>query len=197
MPADAIVSFQGGALFFACLVSGILVPLPEDVALLVAGWQVRSGTLPLGHALVAGVLGTLGRDLIAFCLGAVIGPRLERLPLVRRVVGEARLARAHALFERHGPGMLFLTRFAIGLRAPLYFVGGSLAFSLRRFLLVDALGLLVTVPLTLWAGHTFGEEAAAGLKIALRHQRLVLFGVITLAVAWWAWRARRARRPEA
>lgn len=187
MPGDAPL-----ALFFACLVSGILVPLPEDVALLVAGWRLRTGELTLADAFLAGFAGTLGRDLIAFGLGAVVGPRLERLPLVRRVLGEARLARAHALFERHGPGMLFLTRFAVGLRAPLYFVGGSLGFPVRRFFVVDAAGLVVTVPITLWLGHLFGEDAAAGLKVALAHQRLVLGAAVGAGVAWWVWRSRRA-----
>ncbi|MDP2309527.1 MAG: VTT domain-containing protein [Pseudomonadota bacterium] len=181
------------ALFLACLVSGLLVPLPEDVALLVAGWQVSVGELTFSAAVVAGFAGTLGRDLLAFGLGAVVGPRLERLPLVRRALGEARLARAHALFEREGRRMLFFTRFAVGLRAPLYFVGGSLAFPMRRFLLLDALGLLLTVPVTLWLGHTFGEDAAAGLKVALAHQRVVVGCVLIAGLAWWLGQRVRAR----
>ncbi len=179
------------ALFFACLVSGLLVPLPEDVGLLVAGWRIHEGELPLVPALVAGFAGTLGRDLVAFGLGALVGPRLERLPLVRRVLGEARLARAHALFERHGRRTLFLTRFAIGLRAPLYFVGGSLGFPLRRFLLVDAVGLVLTVPLTLWLGHTFGADAARAVEAGLAHQRVVLATTLAGVLAWWAIGARR------
>ncbi|MDP2314080.1 MAG: DedA family protein [Pseudomonadota bacterium] len=181
------------ALFVACLVSGLLVPLPEDVALLVAGWQVRSGHLSFVAALVAGYAGTLGRDLVAFGLGALVGPALERHPRVRRLLGEARLARAHALFEQHGHRMLFFTRFAVGLRAPLYFVGGSLAFPIRRFLLVDALGLALTVPVTLWLGITFGEDAAAGLKVALAHQRAVVGIAIVCVLAWWLAQRVRAR----
>ncbi|MES2641551.1 MAG: DedA family protein [Myxococcota bacterium] len=181
------------ALFVACLVSGLLVPLPEDVALLVAGWQVNVSELSLSAALLAGFAGTLGRDLIAFGLGALVGPRLERLPRVRRVLGEARLARAHALFEQKGNRMLFLTRFAVGLRAPLYFVGGSLAFPVRRFLLLDALGLVLTVPVTLWLGHTFGEGAASALEVALAHQRVVLGCVVIAGLSWWLVQRVRAR----
>jgi membrane-associated protein len=172
------------ALFLACLVSGILVPLPEDVALLVAGWRVQTGELTLAHALMAGVAGTLGRDLLAFGLGAVLGPRIERHPRVRRLLGEARLARAHALFERHGSRTLFLTRFAMGLRAPLYFVGGSLGFPLRRFLLLDIVGLAITVPITLFLGHTFGERAAHSVLDLLAHQRTTILVVLVLLLLW-------------
>jgi membrane protein DedA with SNARE-associated domain len=179
-------------LFLACLVSGILVPLPEDVSLLVAGWQIQTGALAPEAALLAGVAGTLGRDLFAFGAGWVIGPRLERLPQVRRLLGEARIARAHALFGRYGPRMLFGTRFAVGLRAPLYFVGGSLTFPLRRFLLLDAIGLAITVPLTLWLGHRFGEDAAIALTAALGHQRLGLGAVLVGLVGWLL--VQRARR---
>ena len=182
------------ALFLACLVSGLLVPLPEDVALLVAGWRVRTGELDAAHALVAGFAGTLGRDLFVFGLGGLVGPRLERLPRVRRLLGEGRMARAHALFEARGAPMLFLTRFAVGLRAPLYWVGGTLGFPLRRFLLLDAVGLALTVPATLWAGYTFGEDAALGLHAALAHQRMVLAALVLIgAVAWWFRRRSAAR----
>ncbi len=185
------------ALFVACLVSGLLVPVPEDVALLVAGWQIQAGDLPLGGALVAGIAGTLGRDVVAFGLGRLIGPRLERLPLVRRILGEARIGRAHALFARRGHGMLFLTRFAVGLRAPLYFVGGTLGFPIRRFLLLDLSGLALTVPVCLWLGASFGEDAAAGLKLALGHQRLVLATIAMGLGAWLLAQRMRGRTPEA
>lgn len=179
------------ALFLACLVSGLFVPFPEEVALLVAGWRIRTGELDPALAVAAGTLGTLGRDLIAFGLGSVLGPRLERMPRVRRLLGEARLARAHALFEGHGRSMLFFTRFLMGLRAPLYWVGGSLAFPVRRFVALDLIGLAITVPATLWTGYTFGEGAEAGLHAALAHQRAVLVGAVLLVGAWWLGRTRR------
>jgi membrane protein DedA with SNARE-associated domain len=178
------------ALFFACLVSGVLVPLPEDVALLVAGWETTQD-LSLPAALAAGTIGVLGRDLVAFGLGRLIGPRLEGLPRVRRFLGEARLARAHGLVNRHGTRMLFVTRFAIGLRAPLYFAGGSLGYPLLSFVLLDLVGLVLTVPLTLVIGRAFGAEAAEGLKVALGHQRVVLAVVVAAGLGWWAWKSRK------
>lgn len=182
------------ALFFACLVSGLLVPLPEDVALLFAGWETVAGDLSPGAALLAGTLGVLGRDLVAFGLGRVIGPRLEGLPRVRRFLGEARLARAHDLVNRHGRRMLFATRFAIGLRAPLYFAGGSLGYPLLSFVLLDLVGLALTVPLTLWIGRRFGTEAAEALTAALGHQRIVLASLVGLGLLWWFVQARRRAR---
>ncbi|MFZ5476598.1 MAG: DedA family protein [Myxococcota bacterium] len=174
---------EPAALLLACLGSGLVVPLPEDVALLVAGWRTREGSIGVGEALLFGTVGTLGRDAIAFGLGRLVGPRVEGR--VQRWFGAARLARAHALFQRHGTRMLFLTRFLVGVRAPLYFVGGSLGFPARRFLQLDLLGLAITVPLTLWLGATFGESAAHWLAAVIAHQRIalsVLVGLVLLSL---------------
>lgn len=182
------------ALLFACLASGLLVPLPEDVALLVAGWEVRTGSLDPALALAAGVVGTLGRDAVAFGLGRALGPRIERHPLVRRLIGEGRIARAHALFGRHGARMLFWTRFVVGLRAPLYFVGGSLDFPLRRFVWLDLVGLFVSVPLTLAIGAWAGAGAATAVASAVAHQRALL---ALTACAGLLWLLAKRRRREA
>ena len=172
------------ALFVACLVSGLLVPLPEDVALLVAGWEIRKGALDPIAAGLAGLMGVLGRDVIAFSLGRVLGPRIEGLPWVRRILGEHRLERSHALWERWGARMLFLTRFAVGMRAPLYFVGGALGYPASRFVGLDLAGLVLTVPLTLWAGWRFGPGAAEALTSALAHQRVLLALLVVSCLGW-------------
>lgn len=183
------------ALLFACLASGLLVPFPEDVALLVAGWEIRVGTLDPALACAAGVVGTLGRDAVAFGLGRAIGPHIERHPRVRRLVGDRRIERARALFERHGARMLFWTRFVVGLRAPLYFVGGSMRFPLRRFLGLDLLGLLVSVPLTLAIGAWAGSDAARAVAAAVAHQRTLLALAAGAGLLWLLARQRR-REPQ-
>lgn len=181
------------ALLFACLASGLLVPLPEDVALLVAGWEARRGALDPGWAALAGIVGTLGRDAVAFGLGRLLGPRIERLPFVRRMIGERRLARAHASFAARGGRMLFWARFAVGLRTPLYFAAGSLGHPVRGFVLVDLAGLLLTVPLTLALGAALGSDAAETLVRALVHQRVALL-VATVGGLGWLWWRRADRR---
>jgi len=182
------------ALFTSCLVSGVLVPVPEDVPLLLAGLAVARGEMPLTVAMLAGGLGTLGRDVAVFGAGRLAGPRVRAF-----VDGRPRLARAvgrlQARSVRQREGIVFLTRFAIGARAPLFFAAGLLGVGGSRFLLLDVLGLAITTPLCLFAGMRYGDASVALLQEMLAHQRPVLVAVACgLGAGWLArgWRKRRA-----
>jgi len=172
-----------------CLVSGILMPIPEDVMILAAGWGVQDGTLALGPTVVAVAAGTFARDALAYALGQRAGARLWAW--ATRITGEAALDRARRWYANHASATLFLTRFAIGFRVPLYFVGGSTGVPFRRFAALDAVGLALTTPLLLWIGARAGPTAADDLKAALAHQRLVLGLLAVALLLTWAWRRRR------
>ncbi|HNH45974.1 MAG TPA: DedA family protein [Myxococcota bacterium] len=182
------------SLALICLISGIVFPLPEDVALLLAGWAIRTGGLQPVEAGIAAFCGVLGRDSIAFGAGYLLEERLERWPLGRRLLRSRAVQRARESFQRRGAPMLFFTRFAIGMRAPLYFAAGMLGHRFQTFIVADMVGLLITTPLTLWLGWRFGEQAAQTLTGLLAHQRLVL-ALLLLAVGgrwWWVQRRRWA-----
>lgn len=174
---------EAAALFVGCALSGILVPLPEEVPLVVGGMAVARGELTLAAALLAGAAGTLLRDALAYALGRLAGPRLEAW--LRRRFG-ARMTRAIAAYEvrdaHQRDRLVFATRFAPGVRGPLYVVAGLLRVPARRFLAIDGVGLAVTTPLTLWLGMRWGAPALDLLHAALGHQRAVLGGLVAVAV---------------
>lgn len=184
------------ALFLACLVSGVLVPLPEDVPLLLAGLAISRGELSAPVAALIGLSSTLSRDGFLFALGRFAGPRLQAL--LERILGP-RLGRAIDRFEGRSQGqqdaLVFLTRFAVGMRGPLYIVAGLLDVSPRRFLLLDVIGLLIHIPIVLWLGAHYGEDAATALQGVLTHQRPVVLGLTAIGLAVWL--VRRVRRARA
>lgn len=181
------------SLFGVCLVSGLLVPIPEDVAILSAGFAVREGRLGLGGAFLGAFAGTFLRDAIAFTVGRFAGERLWAL--AARLFGEARLDRARRRFEGAAGQTVFLTRFAVGMRAPLYFVGGTLRFSFRRFAVLDAIGLCLSTPLLLWIGAETGPAAADWIVAILPHQRVAVALLLGIGLlGWFTWRRLRAGR---
>ena len=183
------------ALFLACLMSGVVVPVPEDVPIILAGLGVARGEIPFATALLAGAGGTLMRDSLAFSLGRFAGPRIEAF--ARRRFGQ-RLDRAIGRFEtssaRGQDGLVFLTRFAAGVRGPLYFVAGLLGVSPKRFVALDALGLAFTPPLCLWIGMRWGEGAVALIQQGLAHQRPVVGALLVLGAAFFGVRRFRKRQ---
>ena len=181
-------------LFVACLISGVFVPLPEDVPLMVGGLAVSRGELPLFGVALVGFTATLLRDSFLYGLGRSAGPRVHTL--LARVFG-ARLARAVERFEsrsqRQQDGLVFLTRFAPGMRGPLYLVAGLLDVPARRFLALDAIGLLVHIPLVLAIGYYFGQSATDAMTSVLAHQRPFLAGLVVVGMVWWLARRRQRR----
>jgi membrane protein DedA with SNARE-associated domain len=185
------------ALFLACLMSGVVVPVPEDVPIILAGMGVVRGEIPLSMALVAGAGGTLLRDSLAFSLGRFAGPRIEAM--ARRRFG-SRLDRAIGKFEnssaRGQDAFVFLTRFAAGVRGPLYFVAGFVGASPQRFLALDALGLALTTPLCLWIGMTYGDSAVDLIQHGLAHQRPLVAAILVLGAAIFLSRRLHKRQAE-
>lgn len=172
------------ALFLACAASGLVMPVPEDVAILVAGWQVEQGTLAPLPAFAAALTGTLTRDTLAFLVGRVVADRLAESRFARRF-GLGRVLRLRERMAERAARAVFWARFAIGVRSILYFVGGTLDISFRRFLVLDLLGLLITTPLLLGLGGRYGTAATAWLTGALVHQQALLGTLTFLGVAAW------------
>jgi membrane protein DedA with SNARE-associated domain len=85
----------------------------------------------------------------------------------------------------------------VGVRAPLYFAGGTTGSSFARFAAFDAIGLCLTTPLLVWLGYALGPGAVDWLHVALGHQRLALAAGVTAVVLWsvWQWRRHARRHP--
>lgn len=182
------------ALFGVCLFTGLGIPFPEEVPLLVAGWELRQGRLALVPALGAAFVALFLRDVAAFALGRLLrqGTRARWL---RRVVESSKGRWAQARVDEMGRGVLVLARFAAGFRVPLLMAAGMSSVQWRFMLVLEAPGLLLTIPLTLWLGWRYGPMASSALDMAMSH-RWASLGVLALAVAltWGAVRAWSGRK---
>ena len=107
--AERIGGYPGLVLF--CAMSGIAIPLPEDVSLLYAGIKIANGTWDPVPTLVAALLGVGLRDVLVWAMGRVAGEKLLRSRWALRFIGEQKLERASALIERHGAFLTISCRF--------------------------------------------------------------------------------------
>lgn len=170
-------------LFVACLLSGVALPMPEDVPLLTAG-ATLDGPGAFAVAVLAGGLGVLGRDTLYFAVGRLAGEGLLRRRLVRALLGPRRLARARASVRRRGARAVLLARCAVGFRGVSFLVAGALGVRARDFFAWDLLGIAVTVPLTLVIGRVFGPRVLDAAAWASEHTPLLLAFAAVLVVAW-------------
>jgi membrane protein DedA with SNARE-associated domain len=148
------------AMFVGLLLCGVGLPTPEEAWLLGAGFLLSKGetsaTFPNMVAVCSAAI--LIGDSVPFWLGRHYGMRALEIRWVRRILHPERFAKLEQRFREHGNWATFVVRFFAGVRIPGYFLAGTMRMSYPRFLLLDALGVAISVPISIYLGKFFGEQ---------------------------------------
>lgn len=159
------------------MLSTLFLPLPEELALLGAGYWAHAGSIPLWGAFLAAWSGIIVGDTATFLIGRLLLPRLLRSRLGRRVVSPAMLRWAEQLVQRHGFRAILLGRFLIALRGPVYLAIGASRYPPLKFMLINCGVGVVEVGLVVYAGYLFGHSHAVA------HQMRIVDLIIALLLA--------------
>ena len=185
------------AVFIALMICGAGLPLPEDITLVAGGVIAGLGYANV-HAMVAlAMFGVLLGDSAIFLLGHHYGARILQWRFVARVLTPGRYLKVQEKFDQYGNRMLFFARFLPGMRTTVYLTAGTThRVSFLRFLLIDTLAALISVPFWVYLGFFGADNHEWLVKWLHRGQSSlwVLVGILllTVLVLWWRHR-RRAR----
>ena len=188
--------------FLILLLCGLGLPLPEDIVLLVSGVLAAMEGRPWQTVTFVMYAAVLMGDSLIFLGGRRYGARLLRSRWLRAAFSEAKQAKVQEFTARHGAKSLFFARFLPGLRAVVFFSAGSLQVSFLKFLVLDGLAALISVPVFVWLGHflwlRFGDDIDRfDAAVDRVHDGSVWLGLVLLlvigvqAVRWY----RRRRQP--
>ncbi len=198
--ATALVGHWGYLAIFVLVIVGN-VGVPEETALLAAGFLVWRGDLQWSLVLLVGMVGAVTGDNIGYWIGRRYGPDvLERL---RRLIGlsPARFQSMQTFIQRWGPLGVFVARFLAGLRFLAGPLAGAAGLRFSAFIIVNVLGALLYVPTVVAAGYAIGYGAGAYVERALQArgpvEHLVLAVAVIFAALVLVWRAVRGRRARA
>jgi len=199
---DTLVRFftENGylAVFVVLMICGFGVPIPEDITLVAGGVIAGLGYVNVHVMCAVGLVGVLTGDSLMFIVGRVFGTRALRLRWVAYLLTPRRYARVQAKFSRHGTRLMFVARFLPGLRSPIYLTAGmTRRVSFLRFLVLDGLAALISVPVWVYLGY-YGAQNHEWLLKWLGRGKVVVFillGAIAAVVVAYYWRriARRRR----
>lgn len=184
-------------LFAFLVVGGLCTPIPEDVALLTAGYLVYSGAIHWWPTLAVCYVGLLIGDALLYWIGAHFGQKIVAHRWFVRVIPPERLARIRHNFQRWGHLSIMFARFLFGLRSPTFIVSGVMHIRLRSFLFYDGIGGLLSIPLFIGLGMFFGSNLDALTHDVRRIEHWITLGALT-AISfgtgiWWL-RRRRTQR---
>ncbi len=187
------------AVFLALLICGMGVPIPEDVTLVAGGVIAGLGYANVHVMFAVTMLGVLVGDAGMFLAGHHYGVRLLHKRPLKWVLTPKRYAAVQKQFERYGNRMLFTARFLPGMRTAVFVSAGlTHRVTFLRFLLLDGLAALISVPVWVYLGYlgannhewllTWMHRGQAGLWIAL--------GILAAGLGIYLWRRHRLAAAE-
>ena len=175
LPLIHQLSYAG--LFILLAGGAIVIPIPEEVTLLTAGYLVAIGVINIFIGLPVAVAGLLAGDIFLFFLARIGASYAHKL---RERVNKMSLEKTWLFSPMHLWRGVFIIRFLTGFRfiAPIY--AGFEEMSWKNYLLVDILAILVFTPIMFWLGYEFHSS----IVVFLAGFELVRHAVFIIALAF-------------
>ena len=172
-------------------------PIPSEVVLPLAGFEVDRGHLLFIGALLAATVGAVIGSLGLYAIARIGGrPLVLRLGRVVRVTA-ADLDRGDRWFEKHGAKLVLFGRLVPGARSLVSLPAGLARMPVGRFCLLTAIGSGLWNAALLGLGMALGSNWSRVGNVVGPASSLVVAALVALAivVAAGSWRRRRARAP--
>ncbi len=155
---DGLVYYGYLGIIVYMILTGCGLPMPEEVAIIAGGAMAAGGQLDpwltLGSLLIGAILG----DSVMYLIGYHFGRRiLKANRLCAAYLTAEREQKVEMLLSRHGAKVLFVARFLVGLRGPIYITAGILKMPFRKFLLADLVCATVVVSLFFGLSYYYGQ----------------------------------------
>ena len=145
-------------IFISIALSGYIIPVPEEILLLLIGYISGVGLNNVYIALLASIIGVLLGDNILFWLSRYRGSKL--IDKLKRKIRKNEVMKYKNLMKQHIGKTIFILRFIVGLRFFGPFLAGSLKVRWKTFQLYNFLAFLIYVPIMVFLGFHFHKQLA-------------------------------------
>lgn len=164
--------------------TGMGLPIPEEVPVIAAGVLSSNGTLKPELAFFSCLIGALLGDCVMYAMGYHFGRGiLDEHPRFTGFLTPEREQQIERMLLRHAFWAMFLARFVVGLRSPMYLTAGILRFSFRRFILIDGFCATTVIGLFFGLSYRYGDQIATWVRNSQVGLTVILIIVaITVAV---------------
>ena len=185
-------SYLGIVLFLT--LTGIGLPVPEEVPIVAAGVASRTGALQWYYALPACLLGAVLGDSLMYAIGYFFGAKvLKEHPWWSGFLTTEREQTIERLIK-NGIKAFFVARFLVGLRSPFYLTAGILKVKYRWFLIADLICATIVIGSFFGLSYLFGDRIEALIRSAQNGLTIAAIAAAILAVVAFFWFRRRRMR---
>lgn len=166
-------------LFGVLVLSGVGLPVPEEVTLVFSGYLAYLEFISFWPAVYVLIAGIVAADVCGYLLGRHAGAFLARLITKWRPFAIL-FEKVSSLFERKGDKIVLFSRPFAGVRVAVPMFAGYTRMSFVKFLLLD---LAAAVPWTLFlVSLSYYLGSGFDLLTGIREIKLVFFVVLGLAI---------------
>ncbi len=182
------------AVFIVLIACGIGLPIPEDITLIAGGvicvlsYTTVNVLSPEIMTIIA-LSGVLIGDSIMFLLGYKLGHKVTRIKGIRNIITPTVYEQIQEKIHRYGDKILFFARFLPGLRAPIFIISGvSHRVSYIKFIVMDGLAAIISVPLLVYVGYFFANDLET-IVIYVKHSEWLIIGLfLTIILAFFVYK---------
>ncbi len=180
------------ALFFLLALGIICLPVPEETLMILSGYFIATGKLPLIQTVLAAIGGSICGITVSYLLGLTAGNYL--LMKYGHWVGitEKKITKVQDWFNRIGKWALFIGYFIIGVRHFTGYVAGSTLLPYRVFALFAYSGAVVWASSFLSLGYFFSDQLEHFIQWI--HFNVLFISIIGLFVLYMGWRKYKKRK---
>lgn len=176
------------AVFIILMLSGIGLPIGEDLVIIPAGILVGNGDLPFWPTLIAAYVGVVCSDMLWFTICHRYGSHLIHMRWFKRMIHPRRLLEAKHQVEQRGIWVVVMARFIPASRTPTITIAGLLHLPFWKFALATTSCVCITAPMQLGLGYLIalglGTHRLADLILYVISS-IVLIVAIVIVVRWW------------
>jgi len=160
------------------IASSFGLPIPEEMTLVSAGlvaYMARNpvdfpppypGAEGVNLVLLAGIcfVSVLGSDVLIYFLGKYFGKKLIKTKLFEKKIGQERFDKINSWFDKYSAWACGMFRFMPGIRFPGHMSCGLLGVPLWKFILIDGIAALISVPTQVYLVAYYGEFILQKIK---------------------------------
>ena len=200
--SDQIGVYGPWLVFFLLYLSGIGIPLGEDMIIIPAGMLIGQGKFDWWPMAPLAYIGVILADVTWYWICRAFGMKLLRRRWIKRLIHPRRLLEMKYKFDRYGVWVVVISRFIPASRTTMITVVGAFRLSFWKFLIAEVICVGVTVPFQLGLGYLIGygmpdTKNFIDLLIKIAVVVLVVTVVIFLLGLWLRARKSSRRAPRA
>ncbi len=175
---NSVEQFSYLGIFIFAIFSGYIVPVPEEIILLIVGYMANVGFI---HFIPAALV-----IIVAFVIGDNIVFRLTLksnrfvTKFIHEVLSLKLVIKHKELLERHIGLTIFISRFIPFLRFISPVFAGYVKAKEKTFMLFNTLAIVIYTPFMIWVGYNFHEyfNQMVNQIGKVRHVAIILLWIV-------------------